>query len=209
MHILLTDLLTCPRCGPEFGLILLGERIESRRILEGSLGCPNCRERYPVRGGFGDLRAPPRNPLPPVVEQPEPTTEEDEAMRIAALLGVREGPGHLVLVGPVARAAPGLARTVRDVEVVTVASDLRAWDERPGVSRLAAGPGLPFRSRRIRGVVLDGEAGGPYLDEAVRVVGPGSRVAVLGASPDTRSTLEGSGLETVLDDRGVVAAVRG
>lgn len=208
MHILLTDLLTCPRCGPEFGLILLGDRIEDRRVLGGELGCPNCREQYPVRDGFGDLRAPPRNPLPPVVEPPEVRDDEEEVMRVAALLGVREGPGHLVLVGPVARTAPALVRMLDDVEVVTVESDLRAWSESDGVSRIAAGPGLPFYSRRIRGVVLDGEAGAPYLDEAVRVVGPSGRVAVIGASEDTRALLEEAGLETVLDDRGVVAAVR-
>ena len=43
MHILLTDTLTCPRCGPDFGLILLAERIEGRRVMDGHLGCANCR----------------------------------------------------------------------------------------------------------------------------------------------------------------------
>lgn len=207
MHILLTDLLTCPRCGPEFGLILLGDRIEDRRVLDGLLGCPNCREKYPVWDGFGDLRAPPRNPLPPVMEPPA-AVGGDEATRVAALLGVREGPGHLVLVGPVARVAPHLAAMLENVEVVTISGELRAWEEATGVSRLAAGPGLPFYSRRIRGVVLDGAAGRPYLDHALRVVGPGGRVVVLDAPDGARAALEDAGLETVLDDRGVVAAVR-
>lgn len=208
MHILLTDLLTCPRCGPDFGLILLGDRIEERRILDGRLGCPNCREQYPVRSGFGDLRAPPRNPLPPVIEPPEARDDEDEVTRVAALLGVREGPGYLVLVGPAARTAPGLVRMLEKVEVVTVDPDLRAWCESDGVSRVAAGPGLPFHSGRIRGVLLDGEAGAPYLEEAIRVVGPGSRVAVTGARGDARERLEDGGLETVMDDGGVVVAER-
>ena len=63
MHLLLTDRLTCPRCGPEFGLVLLADRLEDRRVLEGALGCPNCRDRYPVRDGFGDLRPPPRTDI--------------------------------------------------------------------------------------------------------------------------------------------------
>ena len=46
MHILLTDVVTCPRCGPEFGLILLADRFEERRVMQGRLGCPNCREEY-------------------------------------------------------------------------------------------------------------------------------------------------------------------
>ena len=32
MHILLTDALTCPRCGPDFGLIVLAEGVEDRRV---------------------------------------------------------------------------------------------------------------------------------------------------------------------------------
>ena len=38
MHILLTDLLFCPRCGPQHGLILLANRLEERRVLDGWLG---------------------------------------------------------------------------------------------------------------------------------------------------------------------------
>ena len=199
MHILLTDLLSCPRCGPEFGLILRGDRIEDRRVHAGVLGCPNCREGYPIEEGFADLRSPPRPPLPPVVEPPRPEEGEDEVLRIAALLGVKEGPGHLVLVGPSARAAPALARMLERIEVVAMAPDLRVWGEEAGVSRMVAGPGLPFFSRRIRGVLLDGEAGAPYLDEALRVVGPGSRLAVLRPNEAAADRIREAGLELVLD----------
>lgn len=63
MHLLLTDRLTCPRCGPTFGLILLADRMDERRVVAGSLGCPNCRDRFRVADGFADLRAPPRGEL--------------------------------------------------------------------------------------------------------------------------------------------------
>lgn len=211
MHIVLTDLLTCPRCGPEFGLILRGDRVEDRRVLEGLLGCPNCREGYPVRNGFTDLRAPPRRPLPPVLEPPEPLQDEEEVLKLAALLGVREGPGNLVLVGPAARAAPALAKLLERVEVVTVASDLQGWEEEPGVSRMVAGPTLPFYGRRIRGVLLDGDAGDPYLDDAPRVVGPGGRLVVLHPRRDReriRARLRDEGLELVLDEPEAVVAAR-
>lgn len=199
MHILLTDLLSCSRCGPEFGLILRGDRIEDRRVHAGALGCPNCRESFPVEGGFADLRPPPRRPLPPVVEPPEPVEDEEAILRIAALLGVKEGPGHLVLAGPSARAAQALADMIERVEVVTVAPDLRAWRENAGVSRIAAGPGLPFLSRRIRALLLDGEAGAPYLGDALRVVGPGGRVAVLGPGEGVRERIQAAGLDLLLD----------
>lgn len=207
MHLLLTDLLACPRCGPEFGLVLLGERIEDRRVLEGELGCPNCRERYPVRRGFGDLRAPPREPFRelPVVPD-EPASEGTE--RLAALLGVTEGPGHLVLIGRTARHAGALATLLGDVEVVGVAPWLRAWEEQPGVSRLAAGPGLPFYSRRIRGVALPGPDADALLDESVRVVGPRGRVAVPAAPEGARERMTAGGLTVLLDDQGVLVGVR-
>jgi uncharacterized protein YbaR (Trm112 family) len=51
MHIVLTDVLTCPRCGPEFGLILLAHHVEARRVSSGALGCSNCREKYPIVEG--------------------------------------------------------------------------------------------------------------------------------------------------------------
>lgn len=207
MHLLLTDLLICPRCGPGFGLVLLGERVEERRIVRGELGCPNCREEYPVREGFGDLRAPPRDPLrrlPVLPDEPE----ADRTTRVAALLGVTRGPGHLVLVGRPARHARALAGMLDEVEVVGIAPWLRGWEEEPGVSRIAAGPDLPFFSRRIRGVVLSGPGAGPLLDEAARVVGPGSRVVVLDAPAGARSRLEDAGLSPLLDDEGVVVAAR-
>lgn len=207
MHLLLTDLLACPRCGPEFGLILLGHRIEERRVLEGELGCSNCRRTYPVRGGFADLRHPPRSGDGSPDGAPEPGGGED-ATRVAALLGIVSGPGHLVLVGEPARHAPGVAGALDDVEVVAVDPALRGWDEEAGVSRMAAAPGLPFFSGRIRGVVLQGAGAGELLDEAVRVAGPRARVAVLDAPEGTRARLEGHGLSVVLDDRGHVVAAR-
>ena len=60
MNVDLIDHLVCPRCGPPNGLLLLAHEVRDRRVLEGEFGCPNCRDRFPVSGGFGDLRPPPR-----------------------------------------------------------------------------------------------------------------------------------------------------
>lgn len=208
MHVLLTDRLTCPRCGPEFGLILLADRVEERRVLEGLLGCPNCREKYPVRGGFGDLRAPPRTPL-----EHEDASELDEAdgegtVRLAALLGVARGPGHLLLVGAPAGHAEGLAEMLEEVEVVGVHPGLHERDEIPGVSRIAAHAGLPFYDRMVQGVALDGVAAEVMLEEAARVVTPGGRLVVLEPSPSVRDRLGRGGLTPVLDEEGVVVMER-
>lgn len=211
MHLLLTDRLACPRCGPEFGLILLADRLEDRRVLEGRLGCPNCRDHFPVVDGFGDLRAPPRTALDEaagsaVGEGREGAPTREETVRLAALLGVAEGPGHLALLGDAVRFAEALADLLDGVEVVALGPGLRRWLERTGVSRLVARPGLPFFSGSLRGVALGGE--GPMLAEAVRVTAPTGRVVVLDAAPGTRAELEDAGLAVLLDEGGVVVGTR-
>lgn len=208
MHVLLTDRLTCPRCGPGFGLILLADRVEERRVLEGLLGCPNCREKYPVRRGFGDLRAPPRTPLEhedaPALDEPE----EEATARLAALLGVARGPGHLLLVGAPAGHAEALAEMLEEVEVVGVHPGLHERDEVPGVSRIAARPGLPLHDRMVRGVALGGVSAEAMLADAARVVTPGGRLVVLEPSGSARERLGGDGLAPLLDEEDVVVMER-
>lgn len=217
MHLLLTDRLACPRCGPAFGLILLAERMDDRRVLDGALGCPNCRDRFPVTDGFGDLRPPPRSPLPEPSPAPaaagkaagSPMVEpEEEVVRLAALLGVARGPGHLLLVGRRARRAAELADLLEDVEIVALHPELAAESERSGVSRIAAGPGLPFFDRSLRGVALHGGTEADLLEESLRVVGAGGRVVVEEAGPGVEAVLEEAGFQILLRESGVVVGLR-
>jgi uncharacterized protein YbaR (Trm112 family) len=223
VHLLLTDRVTCPRCGPRFGLILLAERVVDRRVLEGHLGCPNCREHYPVRSGYGDLRPPVdrgvRSHEPPgasspggtsspsgAAARPDPASDPDAsvnrdvegALRLAALLGVERGPGFLLVMGPSARLAGRLAAMVQGIEVVAVGPGLEALDEDPGVSRMAFGPGVPFYDASFQGVALQGEWIPPHLGEALRVLRPGSRIVLLKPSEEDRARLEEAGLEFLL-----------
>lgn len=209
MHLLLTDRLTCPRCGPDFGLILLADHVDDRRVLEGTLGCPNCRDAFPVCDGFGDLRAPPRGELPTGRAGSPSESDPDEARRIAALLGVVGGPGTLALVGLPSRHAAQLTAASDEVQVVAIDPDLRAWPEFPRVSRLAAGPGMPFFSRTLRGVCLDGGLEAHWVEEAARVVAPGSRVAVVDAPAGVGDLLRHAGLSVLVSDAGTVVAARG
>lgn len=208
MHVLLTDRLSCPRCGPDFGLILLAESTRERRVLEGRMGCPNCRDRFPVHDGFGDLRAPPRSEL--TADAPPDPPDAEATERLRALLGVAEGPGNLALVGDLAIHADGLAERTPEVEVVAVSPALQGLPERPGVSRVVARPGLPFFSRTFRGVALAADAVDAFLAEAARVAAPGARVVVLDAPEATRERLESAGLRVLLDDPSerVVVGVR-
>jgi uncharacterized protein YbaR (Trm112 family) len=209
MHLLLTDRLSCPRCGPEFGLILLSDRMHDRKVLEGTLGCPNCRDGFPVREGFGDLRAPPRGPLAPGRAGSPVPAGAAEVERLQALLGVAEGPGTLLLVGGPARHAPALADRIAGVEVVGLDADLAAWPDAPRVSRMVSRPGIPFFTRSLRGVVVDGAMGPHWLEEGARVVAALARLVVIDAPPGAEDALVGSGLRILASEGGTVVAARG
>lgn len=211
MHLLLTDRLTCPRCGPTFGLILLASSIDDRMVREGRLGCPNCRDGFPIEGGFADLREPPRGELAAGLVGAPPDSREDTsaAERLVALLGVVGGPGTVALVGEPARHAAVLTASAEEIHVVGVDADLRLWPEGPRFSRIVASPGLPFYDTTLRAVAVDGRLGGTWLAEAARVVVPRGRVVVAHAPPDADQRLRSAGLEVLAAEAETVVAARG
>lgn len=215
MHLFLTDRITCPRCGPEFGLILLAHQVQERRVIQGEFGCANCREQYPVEEGFGDLRIPPRtalDELPPPATGPVTEAELGDpqgAVRMAALLGVTEGPGTLLFTGPMAALAGSVVDLIGGVEAVAVDPSQRGAEGRKGVSRLVSSPGLPFFSATFKGVVVSGVPGKAWLAEAARVLAPKCRMVVLDAAEDTEKELETDGFQTILHEGGILVAQKG
>ena len=212
MNVVLTDHLVCPRCGPPFGLVLLARDVRDRRVHEGVFGCPNCRDRFPVEGGFGDLRPPPRGVREVGDEVGIEGEQADEgagsdvgkaALRLAAMLGVTSGPGLIVVADRHRAEAVPLARLVRGIEVVVV-----GWGGRGlagnGVSAFVTGPRLPLRDGVVRGVVADGGGGEGWWGECVRVLIPGGRIVITGATAGAREWMAASGLVTMLDEGGVV-----
>ena len=207
VHLFLTDRLACPRCGPDFGLILLADQVENQRVTEGRLGCPNCRDQYPIKAGFGDLRVSPRSPLE--VSKPgakEDSLDPEEALRFAASLGVTSGPGTILVVGPASRYSKALADLVGGIEVVALDGDGLCREESEGVSRMVASTGIPFFSGSFRGVLVSGKSTEGDLKEAVRVLAPSGRVVVLQGYPGADQYLSALGLEIILDDDGVLVA---
>jgi uncharacterized protein YbaR (Trm112 family) len=215
MQLLLTDRLACPRCGPTFGLILLADRLVDRRVHEGTLGCPNCRDSFAVSDGFADLRAPPRGQLGSGLAGSGPPGREDagaeaeEAGRITALLGIPRGPGTVVMVGAPARFGRFVAESVPDLDVVLVDADTSGWPEHPRLSRIVSWPGLPFFSGVMRGAVVDGRLGKAFLFEAARVIAPKCRTVVVEAPEDASDVLEEAGLVVLAAEGGTVVAARG
>jgi uncharacterized protein YbaR (Trm112 family) len=211
VHLLLTDRLTCPRCGPGFGLILLAHRLESRVVHEGVLGCPNCRDAFPVTGGFGDLRAPPRGERAPGLVGPPGSADTDEAARLLAQLGVLGGPGTVALVGEPARAATGVAEALPEIHVAAIDADLASWPETERVSRLVTSPGLPFFDASLRAVAVDARLGPEWIAEAARVVAPRGRAVVMHAAEGVEgvaAALENAGLRVLATDAETVVAAR-
>jgi len=225
VYLLVTDRMECPRCGTGFGLILVADGVEDRRVLQGFLGCSNCRDRYPVEDGFADMRPSPREPDP---EDPRalrgsgdlgdgeaegtPVEVDDDAggaFKVAALLGVREGPGFLLLTGPHVRHASRLAAMIEGAEILAADPGLRTVREQPGVTRIWLGARLPFQAASLRGVVLHGEDGEALLDEGVRVLSPGGRLVYFAPPSSARARMEAARMELLLEaDTVLVGALK-
>lgn len=206
MHLLITDRLICPRCGPEFGLVLVARHLEERRVREGFFGCPNCREEYPIHDGVGDLRPSPRTreTAPPLAW----SDDSEEALRLAAMLGVRTGPGYLLLAGPCAGHARSLAALIEEVEVLALHPGLASAGEVEGVSRVAASSILPFRSHSLRGIVFDGPAGALDLTEATRTLGAGGRLVLFHPTREAADEIRRLGYEMLLEEDRVAVGLR-
>ena len=203
MYSPLSDVVTCPRCGPAYGLVLLADRAENRRVLEGWFGCMNCREKYRVTGGFCDLAFGPA----PAGEAVEASLFNAE--QLAAFMGVAEGPALLLVAGAGAEHAGRLADTIEGVEVLAFSSSLREETERPGVSRFAAGGVLPFRNASVQAVALTDATTAELMEEAARVVAARGRVVVArGSNSDAGERLQRAGLRMVAQDERATVAER-
>lgn len=185
MYLELAEALDCPECRSGFGLVAFVGEAEGRRVLRGRLGCPLCEVEYPIGGGaihFGGGGV-------------EPSTElelPDLPVRLAALLGVGERRGVVVLLGP------GLGRHGADVARLAERAEVIAWldpgsaadgfdlaDLEAGLDPIhgASATSWPVRERFLDGVAL-GLAPRAHLDEAARCLKPGGRLVILGSESD-------------------------
>ena len=204
MHILLTDILTCPRCGPGFGLIVLANRIDNRQVIAGRLGCANCRSSYPIVEGVGDLRATSGVSLG-LSDAIGPLDER--AIRTAALLGSAPPGAKTLLIEESASHAAEIASHFPEVHVVALSADVPipagAGDL---LSPLATADQLPFRAEVFHGCAILGTPTEGLLSEALRVLAPGARIVVDARSEGTLEALRSAGAHILLDQDGVVVA---
>lgn len=207
MNVVLTDHMVCPRCGPPFGLLLVAREVVDRRVRQGEFGCANCRDSFPVEDGFADMRPQPRSPAPPREEGPNAgsAAERDSALRLAAALGVADGPGIVIVWDGRAEVVIGLSKMAPSVEVVATGWGARdfAWQ---GISAMAVGPALPFADRAARGAVIADADDANRWRESVRVLAPGGRVVAIRPSPNTVDRMSAAGCVSLVCDEEVLVA---
>jgi uncharacterized protein YbaR (Trm112 family) len=203
LHILLTDVLTCPRCGPTFGLVLQAERIEERDVQEGRLGCPNCRATFSITDGVAELQV----GDVPALTDPDADALGERAFRAAALLGTHPPNATLLVVERAGLQADEIASIHATAHVVGASLDPPPIHRALGVlSRVLVGTVLPFRDHAFRGVAVLGDPTDALLRELARVLSRGARLVVDRASPGLGETLRDRGFQVHLEQDGVVVA---
>ena len=118
-----------------------------------------------------------------------------QAMEVAALLGLTDGPGNVALIGDMAGHATALAGLIPSVEFIGIAPGLRRWEEGEGVSRITTGASLPFSSGSLRGVGLFADGEPSLAAELARVLARSGRIAVWSAGQSGVQGGLGGGVE--------------
>jgi hypothetical protein len=178
MFIELVDALRCPVPHEESWLVAAAMRMEARHIVDGTIGCPVCSAEYPIARGVVDFRRT-TGYAPAAAEASTP----DDAMRIAALLGLSDAQGFAVLLGGWGSHATGLgAVTELPLVLVDPPADITGS---PGISVLRTDGLVPLAVGAGRALALDAgnaarvESGVRGRRTKGRILAPG-RIAVPG-----------------------------
>lgn len=173
MFIDLIDILRCPRPHEQVWLVASSTSMDSRHIMEGELGCHVCEAHYPIHAGVADFgsweneRHLARSSAPPA---------DSAALRLAALLGLTEPGGIVLLVGDSGGLAHPLAMLVGDTQLLVVnpAERIGIADN---VSALTTSAALPLANGACRAAAIDATHASPdFLNEVTRVLRSGARL---------------------------------
>jgi uncharacterized protein YbaR (Trm112 family) len=204
----LTDLLTCPKCGPMHGLVLLVQEVEDRRVRTGWLGCPNCRHDYPVTDGVADLRLELDTPSESPARYIETEPDDELALKVLALLGLNEQRGYVLIAERIAHAATAVSDLAPELEVIAVSSTPRDLTDARGVSCVLAEQPFPLVEFKLPGVAI-APGGNPQLVAAAsRRVATGGRLAMFDATAEDVEEAKRSGLTILAVEKGTAVAER-
>jgi hypothetical protein len=196
----LVDSLRCVRPHEDSWLIARADELVARHIVQGELGCPICEARYAVRDGVANFRGAERA-FPSETSSTAPQDASAAALRAAALLGLTEPGGLVVLAGEWSACADALLGLAEGVQLLALdpAPTLRSG----GALSLALIPdALPLAAAATRGIALDAAHATPsLLAGASRALAPGGRL-IAPASARVPESLQ----ELARDDEQWVAA---
>jgi uncharacterized protein YbaR (Trm112 family) len=207
VHILLTDQLTCPRCGPDFGLIVLADSLIERRVLEGSLGCANCRNEYPIRSGVADLRSGETagsGEPPPVAD----AADLERAFRLAALAGVGDRSGPVLVRGVDLATVAEIARLLPNAQVFGSSSAPPRHHSAPQHDWVVHGASVPLRDRSLIAAALVGAAAAPVAASAARLLVPDGHLVLERLPLETVTREAPEAWSVVLEQDGFAVASR-
>ena len=180
MFLELVDILRCPRPHEEVWLVASSTRMDGRHIMDGELGCHVCQAHYSIRGGIADFGAWPGKR---VAATHAPAPPDSAAMRLAALLGLVEPGGVVLLVGESGSLAHPLAMIAGDTQLIVVnpAEPIGIADN---VSALTTSAAVPLANASCRGAAVDTNHATPaLLDELSRVLKTGARLVAPAVVP--------------------------
>lgn len=180
MFIELVDSLRCVEPHEATWLVASVTRMDGRHIVDGTLGCPTCRREYPITGGVGVFDDAPASRERTAERGAAREADPGRVLRAAALLGLSEGGGLVLLGGDWAACAPALA-VLAPSHYVTV-NAAAGLPEIEALSHLRVGSSLPFAAGSVRAVALDAGTATPALVASAAAVLRGSGRLVAPAS---------------------------
>jgi len=178
----LVDLLRCPRAHEDSWLVAAIYERADRDIVRGVLGCPICGAAYQIRDRVAIFDEASSLPAPRESRGAYDESDDDAAMRCAAMLNLFDPGGAVILAGAWARAAHALHDiTPVSVLVVDPSGDVALGN---GVSAIRIGDSLPVAAGSLRGVAFDADTATPSLvDSAARALRPGGRLIAPNSAP--------------------------
>jgi len=187
------------------------------RVRSGFLGCPSCEARFQIEEGVLHLSGEAvGGAVTPVDSRPradasQATPHPGLAVLVAAVLGLGDGRG-CVLLGPgLASIAAGLAAVAADWEVLSLTESGCSGDvEAENLSRVRidAAAELPVLPGRFEAVAMAGDDPADRLRASTQALGPLGRLAIVGPGPGAEDVVRAAGLRILAADSRVVVASR-
>lgn len=161
-------------------LVLTAERWDGRRVMEGKLGCPECRTEYAIRDGvavFAGLL----DDAAGIPTHPQSIAGPDAVLRLAAQLDLREPRAVVILFGRYAGLAEGLSELTQARCIVVNAPGAAG----PDGASLSIGDRLPIARGLAQAAAVD-SAHAPLMADIDPTLRSGGRVVAAADTPVPR-----------------------